>query len=114
MLFDGRAAWEVMLKAFTRCYHRQKDGNNVVERVGYKASSLHFTKLIGALWGQKKKRVSVLFFILVFWGVLWVSIIPELLIKAPGHIPILFRRFLELQQTSPNLPPQTLFITKIF
>ena len=47
-----------------------------------------------------------------FWMVFWGLIIPKWLIKAPGHIPLLFGSFLELPKCSPNLAPYTPYLSQ--
>ena len=59
------------------------------------------TQLIGLYRGsiRQKTEANLLFFLslfIVFVEVLWVLIIPKWLIKASGHIAILFGSFLEL------------------
>ena len=49
--------------------------------------------------------------ILIEFYIFGVLIIPKWLITVPGHIPILFGSFLELQQNSPNLDPYTPYLS---
>ena len=66
---------------------------------------------------RPKKRKNVRRFVglswtrLVFLCFFRVLIIPKWLIKAPGHIPILFGSFLELSKMSPNLVPYNPYLS---